>query len=75
MITTLTTTAFKMPLYGISLPLSDRNLSGHKFHKDSDIQDAISLCLEGLYQSVLPSRNPAMDYCCCFLDFEFVSDR
>ena len=77
------TTAFKMPLYGISfslsacpvsstvfrnteklscanevskqafiykgLLLSDRNFSGHKFHKISSIQDAMSLCLENQY--------------------------
>ena len=31
------------------LLLSDRNFSGHKFHKISSIQDAMSLCLENQY--------------------------
>ena len=40
------------PLFLIKgLLLSGRNLSGHKFHKNSDIQDAISLRLEKLCQS------------------------
>ena len=33
------------------LLLSDRNIFGQRFHQNSSIQDAISLCLEKLYQS------------------------
>ena len=40
------------PLFDKGLLLPDRNLSGQQFHKNSSIQDTISLCLEKLYQPV-----------------------
>ena len=43
------TEASKQAFIHKGLLLSDRNFSGHKFHKISSIQDAISLCLENQY--------------------------